>query len=81
MRIRVRYFASIKEWTGLKEEILDLPEGSTAEDLKEEVQRIHNKLDLQEGTILVAVNGGFVEPNRQLKQDDEAALFPPVSGG
>ena len=80
MRLRVRYFASIREWTRLREEELDLPDGSTAEALKREVERRH-KLENPEGTILVAVNGGFVEPTRVLKQGDEVALFPPVSGG
>ena len=81
MKVKVRYFASIKEWTGLKEEFLELPEGSNADALRREVQRLHGKLDMQEGSILVAVNGGFVEPSRELKSGDEVALFPPVSGG
>jgi molybdopterin synthase sulfur carrier subunit len=81
LRIRVRYFASIREWTGLKEEELDLPDGVTAETLKDTVQAHHKKLDLQEGGILIAINGGFVEPTRVIKNGDEVALFPPVSGG
>ena len=80
MRLIVRYFASIREWTRLREEEVYLPDGSTAEALKKEVEHRH-KLENQEGTILVAVNGGFVEPTRILKQGDEVALFPPVSGG
>ena len=81
MRLRVRYFASIREFTGLKEEQLEVPEGSTAEAVKREVQEIHTSLEGQEGNILVAVNGSFVEPKRVLKVGDEVALFPPVSGG
>jgi molybdopterin converting factor subunit 1 len=81
MKIKVKYFASIREWTGVKEEEVDLPEGSTAEELKRSVQRLHSNIDNQEGTILVAVNGGFVEPSRLLSSGDEVALFPPVSGG
>jgi len=81
VRLRVRYFASIREFTGLKEEQLEVPEGSTAEAVKREVQEIHTSLEGQEGNILVAVNGSFVEPKRVLKVGDEVALFPPVSGG
>ena len=81
MKIKIKYFASIREWTGVKEEEVDLPEGSTAEELKRRVQRLHSNIDNQEGTILVAVNGGFVEPSRLLSSGDEVALFPPVSGG
>jgi len=81
MKLRVRYFASIREFTGLKEEQLDVPEGSTAEALKHRVQGLHDALKAQEENILVAVNGSFVEPKQVLKQGDEVALFPPVSGG
>ena len=81
MMLRVRYFASIREFTELKEEQLDVPEGSTAEALKRKVQRLHASLKSEEGNILVAVNGSFVEPKRVLKPGDEVALFPPVSGG
>ncbi|HIH89239.1 TPA: molybdopterin converting factor subunit 1 [Candidatus Bathyarchaeota archaeon] len=81
MRLRVRYFASIREFTGLSEESVEVPEGSTAEALRRKVQGIHASLKGQEGNILVAVNGSFAEPKRILKQGDEVALFPPVSGG
>jgi molybdopterin synthase catalytic subunit/molybdopterin synthase sulfur carrier subunit len=81
MRLRVRYFASIREFTGIKEEQLEVPEGSTAESLKKRVQGLHTALKDQEDSILVAVNGSFVEPTRVLRQGDEVAFFPPVSGG
>ena len=81
MRLRVRYFASIREFTGLKEEQLDVPEGSTAEALKKEAQKLHVSLKGQEDNILVAVNGSFVGLKWVLKAGDEIALFPPVSGG
>ena len=81
MKLRVRYFASIREFTGVREEQLEVPEGSTAEALKQRVQGLHTSLKGQEDNILVAVNGSFVEPTRVLMQGDEVALFPPVSGG
>ena len=81
MRLRVRYFASIREFTGVKEEQLEVPEGSTAESLKKRVQGLHTTLKDQDYNILIAVNGSFIEPTRVLRQGDEVALFPPVSGG
>jgi molybdopterin synthase sulfur carrier subunit len=79
--LRVRYFASIREYTGLREEQVDVPEGVTAETLRRRVQGLHASLMGREENILVAVNGAFVEPKRVLKAGDEVALFPPVSGG
>jgi sulfur-carrier protein len=81
LRLRVRYFASIRELTGIREEDFEVPEGTTADALKNRVQSLHEGLRPQEGNILVAVNGSFVEPSRILRQGDEVALFPPVSGG
>ena len=31
--------------------------------------------------LLIAINGGFVDPNKIIKKGDVVALFPPVSGG
>ncbi len=81
MRLRVRYFASIREFTGLREEEVELSDGATAETLKCCVLNRHASLKGQESNILVAVNGSFVDPKRGLKPGDEIALFPPVSGG
>jgi molybdopterin synthase sulfur carrier subunit len=81
LRLRVRYFASIREFTGLREEELEVPEGSSAGFLKRKVLGLHSSLRAQEENIFVAVNGSFVEPKQILKQGDEVAFFPPVSGG
>ena len=81
MRLRVLYFASIREFTKLREEEVEVTEGATAENLKRKVQEMHASLEGQESNLLVAVNGSFVEPKRILKPGDEIALFPPVSGG
>lgn len=81
MKLRVRYFASIREFTELREEEVDVPDDATAEELKRKVIEMHSSLKGQEGNILVAINGSFVEPKRLLMPGDEVALFPPVSGG
>ena len=81
MKLRVRYFASIREFTGLREEDVDVPNETTAEELKWRVIGMHSSLKGQEGNVLVAINGSFVEPKRILTPGDEVALFPPVSGG
>jgi molybdopterin synthase sulfur carrier subunit len=80
VRIKVRYFASIRDWTGLKEETLEVPEGCTADQLRRIVVSKHKKLEIED-TLLVAVEGAFVDRNRVLNPLEEVALFPPVSGG
>lgn len=74
------YFASIRELTGLAEEEVELPEGSTVGALMETVKGRHEPLR-GAGRVLVAVNGEFAEPGDALGEGDVVALFPPVSGG
>jgi len=76
----VIYFASIRELTGLAEEEVELPEGSTVMALMETVKGLHEPLR-GAGRVLVAVNGEFAEPGIALGEGDVVALFPPVSGG
>jgi len=80
MRIRVRYFASVREWVGAREETLDLPEGTTVEGLRRRVLAAHGRHENPE-QVLVAVNGSFADLGRVIVDGDEVALFPPVSGG
>ena len=81
MKVMVRYFASIREATGVKEEEIELPDGGTIETLIREAKALHSMLEVQNRVIIVSVNGEFVEANRRLNATDEVAIFPPVSGG
>jgi molybdopterin converting factor subunit 1 len=81
LRIKIRYFASIRERTGVSAEEFELQEGATVQTIITEAKRLHPKLETQNVAILVSVNGAFVEPSRQLESSDDVALFPPVSGG
>ncbi|MBN1683666.1 molybdopterin converting factor subunit 1 [Candidatus Bathyarchaeota archaeon] len=80
MKIEIKYFASIKEWTGLKKEIIEVPEKTTVEELRKIIVKRYNKLDI-ENNLLVAINGSFVDLKEIIKERDEIAIFPPVSGG
>ena len=81
MKVMVRYFASVREATGVKEEEIELPDGGTIETLIGETKALHSMLKVQNRVIIVSVNGEFVEANRRLNAADEVAMFPPVSGG
>jgi len=81
VKVIVRYFASMHDATGVKEEEIELPDGSTIETLIREAKKRHSTLKLQNRAIIVSINGEFGEASRQLKPTDEVAMFPPVSGG
>jgi molybdopterin synthase catalytic subunit len=81
MRIRVLYFASLRQRLGFSQEALELDDSATVADLKQAVGRSHPELAEHLGTAIVAVNREFAFPEERLNESDEVALFPPVSGG
>jgi molybdopterin converting factor subunit 1 len=81
MEIRVLYFATLRDHTGLREERLSVLEGSTTADLKSLLRKRHEKLEQALDTAIIAVNREFAFPEDELHEGDEVALFPPVSGG
>ena len=80
MRVRVKYFASFRDMTGKTEETLEVPEGITVEGLREHVKGLYEKIARRD-QVLVAVNGVFVPLGTVVREGDDVAFFPPVSGG
>ena len=76
----MKYFASFRDLTGKKEESLEVPEGITVEGLREHVKGLYAKMAGKD-QVLVAVNGVFTPLETVVREGDEAAFFPPVSGG
>ena len=77
MSIKVRYFASLKESVGRSEDDLILSGFLTVH----EVWNHANPDKSLPDNILAAVNMDYVELNHLVKDGDEVAFFPPVTGG
>ena len=80
MNIKVRFFASIKQTMGVDSEKIEIIEGMTLENFIKDLKKRHSALE-GKMKLLVAVNGEYVDPHIVLRDEDEVALFPPVSGG
>jgi len=80
VRVRVKYFASFRDMTGKTLETLEVPEGVTVEGLREHVKGLYEKI-ARKDQVLVAVNGAFVPLDTVVREGDDVAFFPPVSGG
>ena len=76
----MKYFASFRDMTGKTEESLEVPEGVTVEGLREHVKGLYAKVARRD-QVLVAVNGVFVALETVVREGDDVAFFPPVSGG
>ena len=78
MNIHVLFFASLKEHLGKDEIQLEISSVQTVATLWENLSAGKDALPTQ---ILFAVNHEYVNADYQLKEGDEVAFFPPVTGG
>jgi len=81
VQVHVLAFASVSDVLGTRETSVALPDGSSVADLKVLLEQAHPQLGPMWEGLAVAVNGTLEEDSRQLADDDEVALLPPVSGG
>ena len=81
MKIRIRYFASLRETLGQNEEILTLHEGASVADVRALLLNRHPRLQPIMERSVCAVNHTYVPVDTILHGDDEVVFIPPVGGG
>jgi molybdopterin converting factor subunit 1 len=81
MKVRVKFFAILRERAGTAEVVKELADGSSVADLWRELQKDYAKLDVPGIRMLYAVNQNYVGVDQALKDQDEVVFIPPVSGG
>ena len=81
--MKIKYFAWIRELTKNNEEYLDLNKIQNLKELKKFLLTKYPDLQkhFDQGIIRFAFNQEYVAENIDLNEDDEIAVFPPVSGG
>jgi molybdopterin converting factor subunit 1 len=81
MRVRVLFFGMLKDAAGKPPEFVDLPANSSLRDLLAQFEAAIPQLKEMMPSLAVAINQQYAGPDTQLKENDEVALLPPVSGG
>ncbi|MHA2136189.1 MAG: molybdopterin converting factor subunit 1 [Candidatus Thorarchaeota archaeon] len=81
MKIKVKFFASYKEAVGRDEMDLEMKDESNVSQLLEAVKELHPTIGELIEPLIVSVNKEYAEFDKVLKDGDEVALLPPVSGG
>ena len=85
MKVRILYFASLREKLGKDAEEIELPAGvATIAGLRSHLRSRGGAWAeaLAEGKLLrAAVNQDMSQPTAAIKAGDEVAFFPPVTGG
>jgi len=81
MRVRVLFFGTLKDVAGKSSDMADLEEGASVADVLAHYQAHFPCLKELLPSLALAVNQEYAGPSTKLKDDDEIALLPPVSGG
>lgn len=79
--ISVRFLGPSRDWSGARSATFEMPEGSNVKDLRIVLEERYEGLRAALRTVRIAVNEDFASDLHPLKQGDEVALIPPVSGG
>jgi molybdopterin converting factor small subunit len=81
MKVRVYFYAQLRDLVGMRELDVDLAKGATVRDLLEEIYVIQPALRPQDKSILIGAGVEFVDRKYKLKPGEEIAIMPPVQGG
>ncbi len=82
IKVNVLFFGAAPELTGKRNEEITLPAGVNAANAKESVLSAYPLLsERYQGSLLFSLNEEYANGGEALKDGDELAFFPPVSGG
>lgn len=83
MKIKLRYFASLREALGAQGE-LELPEGSRVGEARDRLIALGAPFEAslaRHKALRAALNQALCDESAVLADGDELAFFPPVTGG
>ena len=81
MRVRLLFFAVLRDITGKNETEVSLAEGTRAADVWNSLRREHAALASYSKPPMIAINEDYATPETQLRDGDELVFIPPVAGG
>jgi molybdopterin converting factor subunit 1 len=81
MKIRLLFFAVLRDIAGRSEDVIDVPEGTRAGDVWQLLRDRHAALRDYVQPPMIAINESYVSADEPLRDGDELAFIPPVAGG
>jgi len=81
MKVRLLFFAVLRDIAGSDEQELAVGEGTTAGDVWESLRRTYARLAAYTQPPMIAINESYATPDAVLRDGDELAFIPPVAGG
>jgi MoaD family protein len=81
MRVRVQFYAQLRDLVGTRQFDVDVADGATVRDLLQQVYAQQPKLQAHDKSILIGAGVEFVDRNYKLSPGEEISIMPPVQGG
>jgi MoaD family protein len=81
MKVRVQFYAQLRDLVGMRELELEILDGATIRDLLEQLYVERPALASHDKSILIGAGLEFVDRNYKLNPGEEIAIMPPVQGG
>jgi MoaD family protein len=81
MKIRVQFYAQLRELIGVHELELELQQGANVRQLLEKIYAQKPALRAYDKSILIGAGLEFVDRNYKVNSGEEIAIMPPVQGG
>lgn len=80
-RIKILFFATLRERAGVKSLELDIPSDMTVAGLKEKLSADYPNLKASMHAVILTLNREYAFEETVIPPNAEIGLFPPVSGG
>ena len=81
MRVKIFFFATLRDYVGAKTVELELPAETTVSVLKDLLVKRYPKMASAKKSMMAAVNREYAADEQIIPREAEIAFFPPVSGG
>jgi len=81
MKVRVQFYAQLRDLVGMGQLDVDVADGATVRDLLEEIYGQQPGLREHDKSILLGAGMEFVDRNYKLSPGEEISIMPPVQGG
>lgn len=80
-RVKLLFFATLRDRAGTKMMELDIPVDLTIQGLKDKISKEHPNLRDSMLSVLITINREYAFDDAVIPPNAELAMFPPVSGG
>lgn len=80
-RIKLLFFATLRDRAGMKSVELDIMPGLTVQGLKDKLSSEYPGLKESMTSVLTSINHEYAFDEAVIPENAELAMFPPVSGG